>query len=420
MILIVLAASVLAGCLGDEENLQEPGGETGATPDPGNGNGEPEARFNYTTASGGDPVRETLDGTTGPAFCLPRPAMDLLGGQCVYTQQEDFSHLFQEGQMVQVRLTVNWTNTDDDKADLRPAACVPYVCTYADTQEDHSQETGDFSSSAVLETGAFDWWDDEYRFGVAVRNAMITGGLDYTLTIEYHPLDNVLAPARPYLIEIPENATLTAQTVSPLREADEETRVGMLVYDENDRPESWTVVEGPNGTAQELPLSAGKRVVYIHHWQQGFIRLQTDRAPSDVNATVLEMKSEFVEVAEFTGEAQVSDSVILETPPGTAWIAAWFDPSMAPGGVAGARTATEMDVQIQSEKGVYFQGDIENTVRIWQSSPLGEGWFLSLTLMENWQVDFGHFPQEHGDYTLTYEGDAVTGRVNAAYGYFER
>src|SRR5688572_19033231 len=126
---VVALAALLAGCSGSPASPAE---ELALGPD-----GEPLAApslFNHTTLhAGGDPFTRTYQGSltadeAAQSNSVPFGASAPNFESCCSTDFVAATDLLQDDQLLALRLTLTWTNTQTDRAGFDVATCLPWAC----------------------------------------------------------------------------------------------------------------------------------------------------------------------------------------------------------------------------------------------------------------------------------------------------
>lgn len=315
-----IVAALLAGCAGDAEPEPEDH-SMHVGPD-----GEPIAPMahNYTTLHpGGEPFTRTYTGTLTPDEAAQSNSMPF-GAEheefptCCSVDLMAVDDLLVEDQLVALRLTLTWTNTQSDHAGFDVATCLPWSCLNFNDGPDESQEAGEHTDVLDLITsGRADFSDNgvPYQVGVRYTNAVLTSGLPYTIVVEAFPVGDGLAVFDPYTLEVPENATVTAELVGPY--AAEGVSLALMVYDADDRPFLWLPLSGPHLSRHQLGLPGGSYVVIPMAVEGGFVRLSADRLPPEHRMERLAEEFSTVVVATVADAQAQSGTFTYQAPPGT-------------------------------------------------------------------------------------------------------
>lgn len=321
---------LLAGCSG------APGPTGDASLPDADGDGVPDVAtgpFNYTTGHpGGEPFTLDLEGSITPEeFAQGDSVPTGPGPSCCSFDWVDASDLLAvPGQLLAVRVTVNWTNTPDNHAGLDAASCVPWWCAHFEPDApNEAQQFAAHSSTITINTAAV---EDFFGFdgtgvpflGVRYADAAVATELAYTIHVEAFPVGDGLGIADPYLFAIPENGTLTAELVGPFTG---ELEVGLMFFGADDRPAHWHAMSGPHLSRHAIPVGAGEWVVFPFEQSGGFARLSVDAAPADpdgLEARRLEETFAQVEVATVADAQDQSGTYSYEAPPGSLDTFPWF------------------------------------------------------------------------------------------------
>ncbi|HJQ93036.1 MAG TPA: hypothetical protein VJ874_01990 [Candidatus Thermoplasmatota archaeon] len=312
-------AALLAGCSGSP------------APDDGaaglGGDGEPLAApgaFDYTTPHmGGEPFTRTYQGSLTPdeaaqSNSVPFGASAPSFESCCSMDFITVTDLLQTDQLVALRLTLTWTNTEADRAGFDMATCLPWACLAFNFGEDESQSMGEHTDVLTLITSGRQDFEEAgmpYQVGVRYTNAVMSTAVPYTVAVEAHPVGNGLAPVDPYLLEVAEGANVTAELVGPF--ATEGVSVALMLYGEDDRPLDWIEVSGAHGSRHALGLAPGSYVVIPFDVQGGFLRLATDLEPAELRMERLQEEFGMVQVAQVPDVQEHAGTYTYQAEPGT-------------------------------------------------------------------------------------------------------
>lgn len=314
-----LVALVLAGCSGT------PPPESGAPLTLADGTvAGPGTFLNYTTLhTGGEPFTRTYDGVLTPqeaaqSNSVPFGASATVFQTCCSFDWIAVTDLLQQDQLVALRLTLTWTNTQNDRAGFDVAACLPWACNAFNQGGDESQSPGAQTDvMTIISSGRADWAEMgmAYQVGVRFTNAVLTAGMPYTIAVEAFPVENGLAVVDPYTVQVAENATLTAELLGPFQEGG--VSLALMAYDGTDRPIQWFEFTGPHGSRHDFTLPAGDYVLIPMQVGGGFARLSTDVPPASLQMERLQEEFSQVEVAAVPDARQHSGTFSYAAPPGT-------------------------------------------------------------------------------------------------------
>jgi hypothetical protein len=322
--LAALLALLLAGMAGCAAKEPDSGGSATAHAVSGAA-GQAHGLWNYTTPDPGGPrsVRDyagslTPQEVSGAGGGLPLGLSPAQFPTCCYLDWVDTPDLLAIDQLVALRVTVNWTNTQADHAGLDAAACVPWRCQAFNVGPDESLAEGAHSDTLTLITsGRQDFLDAgaAVQLGVRYTNAVLTSGLPYTIHAELAPVGNGLALQDPYLVHVALNATVVAELVGAY--APDGISAGLMVYGADDRPREWVTLAGSDGDRFNLTLPAGASVVVPFDYTGGFVRLSTDRQPPMPMLHRLKVETGQKDLAEVPDTQEHSGDVAYAAPPGS-------------------------------------------------------------------------------------------------------
>lgn len=320
--LAALLSLLLAGMAGCAQ--KDAAADGAGTQQPGGGAGQPpQGRWNYTTPDpGGARFAKEFAGSL-----TPQEVSGLNGGvplgasvvvdTCCFFDWIEVPDLLAVDQLVALRITLNWTNTQADRAGLDAAACVPWACVAFNQGPDESLAEGPHSDTLTLATSGRQEFLDANGppvLGVRYTNAAVSSGLAYTLRVEAAPVGNGLALQDPYMLHVAPNATVTAELVGPYGE---EISAGLMLYGPDDRPLKWFALEGAHGQRLNLSLPAGTNVLVPFTYDGGFVRLSTDRQPPMAMAHRLRVENGQKDLAAVPDPQEHSGDVAYAAPPGS-------------------------------------------------------------------------------------------------------
>lgn len=280
--------------------------------------------FNYTTLhTGAAPFTRTYQGSLTPdeaaqSDSVPFGASAPSFETCCSMDFVAATDLLQTDQLVALRLTLTWTNTQSDHAGFDVATCLPWACLAFNAGEDESQSMGEQTDSMTLITSGrqdFEEMGLPYQVGVRYTNAVMSTAVAYTIVAEVHPVANGLAPVDPYLLEVAAGANVTVELVGPY--APEGVSAALMLYGEDDRPMEWIEVEGAHGSRHALDLAPGSYVVIPFDVEGGFLRFATDVEPDELGMERLEEEFSMVQVAAVPDVQEHSGTYTYQAEPGT-------------------------------------------------------------------------------------------------------
>lgn len=317
LVMALLLVSLMAGCA-------DPSEITAAVPLGLDGSPLGAGLFNYTTAhAAGEPFTRSYTGTLTPTEAAQSDSVPLGASAptfqtCCSLDWVEASDLLQADQLVALRVTLRWTNTQADHAGFDVATCLPWSCVNFNRGPDESQSQGEHTDVLTLITSGRPEFSDSgnpYLVGVRFTNAVLSSGLPYAIEVEAFPAGDALAVFDPYTLDLADNATLVAELVGPY--AEEGVSLALMVYDETDRPTAWIPLSGPHGSRHNLTLPGGAYVVIPMAVQGGFVRLSSDREPSALRMERLAEEFTTVEAARVPDAQERTGTFSYEAPPGT-------------------------------------------------------------------------------------------------------
>jgi hypothetical protein len=280
--------------------------------------------LNYTTLHpGGEPFTRHYEGTLTPQeaaqstsvpFGVSAPTFET----CCSWDMVQVDDLLVADQLLALRVTLTWTNTQNDRAGLDAATCLPWACYAFNRGADESQEPGLHTDVLTLITSGrteFAEMGMTPQVGVRYTNAIMASGMPYTIDVEAFPVGNGLAAVDPYVLEVADNATVTAELLGPF--AEDGISAGFLVYDRSDRPVQWIEVSGPHGSRHNLTLPGGQYVIIPMTVSGGFPRLSTDLPPGKLKMERLQEEFTQVEFAEVADAQEHAGTYDFMAEPGT-------------------------------------------------------------------------------------------------------
>jgi hypothetical protein len=325
LLALALAATALAGC-----SAKAPAASGPAAHDHAAMVAQMHGAWNYTTPDpGGAPFTRDYTGMLTPQQAanggVPLGFSPPNFQTCCYVAMMDAPDLLALDQLVSMRVTLTWTNTQSDRAGLDAAICVPWHCIDFNRGGDESLADGPHQDVlSRVTSGRQDFLDQglAYQVGVRFSNAALTNGLAYSVHVELIPVGNGLAPGDAYLIHVADNATLTGHLAAPM--ADGDGFIGMMVYGSDDRPLHWIDVHGKDGETFQVNLTAGTYVVAVLDYDHAFVRLSTDREPSSVALRPLQVEFGQADLATVTDSQAHDGTIAYAAAPGMMGDFPWF------------------------------------------------------------------------------------------------
>lgn len=315
----IALAALLAGC---SDSPTAPGEDLALGED-----GQPllaSAISNYTTLHrGGEPFTRTYRGSLTPdeaaqSNSVPFGASAPQFGTCCSMDFITVTDLLELDQLVALRLTLTWTNTETDRAGFDVATCLPWACLAFNFGEDESQSMGEHTDTLTLITSGrqdFEEMGMPYQVGVRYTNAVMSTAVPYSIAVEAHPVGNGLAAFDPYTLEVAEGANVSAELVGPYDP--DGVAAGLMVYGEGDRPLEWIPLDGAHGSRHALGLAPGSYVVIPFDVDGGFLRLSTDVEPDELRMDRLAEEFGTVQVAQVADAQEHSGTYTYQAEPGT-------------------------------------------------------------------------------------------------------
>lgn len=404
----ILLAAGLAGCTGapaaDEASPLGPDGVPLGSA----------GLFNYTTMhAAAEPFTRSYIGSLMPGEALQSDSVPFGASAptfetCCALDWVEAGDLLATDQLVALRVTLRWTNTQTDHAGFDVATCLPWSCINFNQGPDESQQQGEQTDVLTLITaGRAEFVDNgnTYLVGVRYTNAVLSSGLPYTIDVEAFPAGDALAVFDPYTLHVADNATVVAELVGPY--AADGISLALMVYDGRDRPISWMPLSGAHGSRHNLTFAGGAYVIIPMAVDGGFVRLSTDREPSSLRMERLAEEFSTVEAARVADAQEYTGTFSYQAPPGTIdpfpvflygdGVAAQDTFGIVPADIGGA-TAT-----LRSSSGdiaVVDQG------QVYAQHPLG-----TTCLQCRFSADFNpeNYVDDDGTYELDWASEGATG-----------
>lgn len=408
--LALVLVALLAGC----SSGGTPGAGGAATPSGGEG-GLATALMNYTSPHpAGTPYVRDYTGRITPdelANGGSAPGGPEVGPfqTCCSMDWVPADDLLVLDQLVALRITLTWSNSAQDHAGLDAAACVPWNCFAFNPGVDESQQTGEHTDVlTLLSSGRADFPAELVTVGVRYANAAVTTGLAYSLRVEATPVGDGLAFADPYLFTLPANATLKAHLAGPY--ATDDVRAGLMFYDAADRPVAYRVVEGADGTTQDIELPPGEYVVFQFESEGGFARLAAE-GPAAGQLALERLDEVFGQVEVATVDAQAHEGTFsFSAPPGSLDSFPWFlyDDMPAAQDTFGvpAEAVRGNHLAFTSSSGLVVEADIRQVA---VGDPQGSGNRVCLQCNGNADVTPANYVDDDGTYELAWSSQGGSG-----------
>lgn len=193
------------------------------------------------------------------------------------------------GQPVEVRVVLKWSGDPGASADLDIWSDMPGVPATEEAKRfDESMNWNVVFKQRVM--NAVHLEGQPFQVGLKVTNGHIThpDGLDYSLRVDLHFVDNVLAPGAAYAIQVPENSTILVIDTERVV-GDEHVDLELLLIGPNDQLVRH--LKHNDIGVETLSLSVpggGEYVVYAHSMHGGFLRIEAQIPHPDFEARLLE------------------------------------------------------------------------------------------------------------------------------------
>lgn len=311
------------------------------------------------------------------------------------------SDLFVEDQMSALRVTLTWTNTPQDSANLDVAVCVPWYCGFPDMPDDTDQAGPHAETFDIVSGGHRQFLDQQQSYFVGARysNLVTANGLPFAIHAEVVPVANALAFLDPYEVAVPANVTLTAEMVSPFRASD--ASAGVMVYGEDDRPLAYRTLSGGNGERTLLAEGPGRFVVVPFAYGGSLVRLHHDNATAEPGpARPLPEAFGVVNVATAADPGPHEGTFTFEAPPGSMDTFPFFIYDGASAQYAGAGGGS---ISLASSTGSIASVDLAALGAV---TPVGQTCFTCNTNVD-WVPE--HYLDDDGSYQVTYRSSQATG-----------
>jgi hypothetical protein len=315
------------------------------------------------------------------------------------------SDLFDAAHLVLLRLTLNWTNTQQDQANLDLAVCVPWFCGFPEMPDDTNQlgphtETFDLMSSGARDE--FEGWtgDGVPQVGARYSNGVFTAGVPFTVHVEVVPVGDALAFLDPYEVVVPANSTLQAELVGPFRGTD--LFAGLMVYGDAGLPIAYHALEGDDGSLHDLGHGEGSYVVAAFGYGGAVARLKVNTTTEPPALRPLPEAFSTIVVAAVTDPAEKTGTFTFEAPAGSLDTFPFFLAD------AGAQVAngptTQSTITLTSSSGLV--ADVTGSL-VGAATPQGQVCFSCSTSVD-WRPE--NYVDDDGTYQVEYNTKGATGR----------
>jgi hypothetical protein len=312
--------------------------------------------------------------------------------------------LFEPGQLSVLRVTLNWTNTQTDQANLDVALCVSWYCGFPE-MPDQTNVLGAHSESFDLISGGREefggWYGDGVpTVGARYSNGVFSAGVPYTIHVDVVPIADALAFVDPHEVVVPPNATLQAELAGPLRGTG--LSAGLMVYGSDDRPLAYHLLEGDDGSVHDLGHGEGTYVVAPFVYDGAFARLKVNATTEPKPLRVLEETFAEVEVAVVPDAAEHGGTFDFAAPPGSLDTFPFFVYDSAAGQVPGASGSSA--ITLRSSSGVIAQADL---AAVGVVTPAGQ-MCLTCNTATDWEP--ANYLDDDGTYQVDYSSSGASGR----------
>jgi hypothetical protein len=243
------------------------------------------------------PVTHWINGTLAPGTGSTGVEIPNDNGPTDYGSEivaYDVSDKVPVGQPVEVRINLKWFADPGRAADLDIWADMPGETGASDLGRfDESNNWNIANKIRVVNSVHLD--GQPFAVGVQVNNGRIfdpSGDLPYSLKIEFHFVANVLPPATPYALQVPENSTLIVIDTERVV-GDEHVTVDFVLVGPQDN-RVWSMHHNDIGV-ETLSISVpggGEYILYAQHMHGGFLRVEAEIPNEDHVARRLELTVE--------------------------------------------------------------------------------------------------------------------------------
>jgi hypothetical protein len=319
---------------------------------------------------------------------------------CIFTWVPA-ADLFVEDQFSALRVTLAWTNTQQDSANLDVAVCIPWYCGFPDVPDQTDQLGAQSETFDIVSGGHRQALDQglQYFVGARYSNLVSANGVPFSVHVEVVPVANALAFLDPYEVAVPAGTTLTAEMVSPFRASD--ASAGVMVYGEDDRPLAYRTLSGGNGTRTALVQGPGSFVVVPFAYGGGLVRLHLDNATAEPTpARPLQETFGTVAVATAADPGPHEGSFTFDAPPGSMDTFPFFVYDGASAQYAGAGSGA---ISLSSSTGRIAGVDLAALGLV---SPVGQTCLTCQTSVD-WVPE--HYLDDDGSYQVAYRSSQATG-----------
>lgn len=203
----------------------------------------------------------------------------------------DVSDKVPVGQPVEVRINLKWFGDPGRAADLDIWVDMPGDGGAVDSgRYDESNNWNIANKIRVVDTVHLE--GEPFMVGLQVNNGRIfdpSGGVPYEMRVEFYFVANVLPPATPYALQVPENSTLLIIDTERVI-GDEHVDVDFVVVGPDDR-RVWSMHHNDIGTETlSIPVrGGGEYIVYAQQMHGGFLRIEAEVPNEDHVARQLEL-----------------------------------------------------------------------------------------------------------------------------------
>lgn len=253
--------------------------------------------FSFPGQNALPPLFHWINGTLGPGTGSGGVELPTDDGPLDYGSEIivfDVSDKVPVNQPVEVRINLKWIGDPGQAADLDIWVDMPGDGGAVDSGRfDESNNWNIANKIRVVNSVHLE--GQPFAVGLQVNNGRIldpTGGVEYTMLVEFHHVANVLAPGAPYALQVPENSTFIVVDTERVI-GDEHVDVDFVIVDPQDK-----VVRSMhhNDIGQEtLSITVrggGEYVIYAHQMHGGFLRVESELPNENFEARLLPLTVE--------------------------------------------------------------------------------------------------------------------------------
>lgn len=412
LVVLFVTLPLLAGCLGagdapaPMENLTSTaitgngtaaGSTTAFVVDAGDGAARTIHPYKVPGGAPRPPETRSFTGTFEAQDCGPGGAGFLAGNPW---RSHDFTDMFRPGDVVDLYVTLKWTNTDTSHGDVHLFVNTPGPGYFNSTGTDAQRgEIVDNWHTQILWSGAE---GNTASAGPACFFGVAAEPIAYTLDVRASYAANAIAAQTPFLVNVPDDATQLRLTGLPTGEAPvsahwrvfapDDTLVGEFALNSNEASDAAPV---PGG---------GAYVVLVDHVENGFVALGADAPLADDSMTQLEFGFNGVEIFRSDTPGPVDASVPFNLPRVPLTLFVWAD-AAGDDPVGASRALT---FSVEGPRGLvleWAQGG-------WVSAPGPNGRVWQPLPVPGWQdITYDHHALAVGDHTANVQADNFRGSL---------